>query len=119
MNFSFSDNLRLLTKKNFSKVIKKQHKICMSSMILFYSGNSIDHPRIGIAISKKNVKLAHERNRIKRLIRESFRYHKNDLYAMDFVLMITNEINCMDNSAIMTVLGILWSHHLIKCTQDY
>ncbi|WWP01345.1 MAG: ribonuclease P protein component [Candidatus Dasytiphilus stammeri] len=119
MNFSFSNNLRLLTHKHFYGVINKQHKICIFSMILYYYNNSLWHPRIGIAISKKNVKLAHERNRIKRLIRESFRYHKNDLCAMDLVLMVTNEINCMDNSAIMRGLGILWSHHLIKSAQDY
>ncbi|WWP00371.1 MAG: ribonuclease P protein component [Candidatus Dasytiphilus stammeri] len=119
MNFSFSDNLRLLTPKHFYRVINKQHKIYMFSMILFYMDNTLWHPRIGIAISKKNVKLAHERNRIKRLIRESFRYRKNDLCAMDFVLMVTKEINYMDNSAIMKGLRILWSHHLIKSVQDY
>jgi ribonuclease P protein component len=48
--------------------------------------NSLDYPRIGLAISKKNIKFSHQRNYIKRLIRESFRLRQNELPKMDFIV---------------------------------
>lgn len=43
--------------------------------------------RIGLTVAKKNVKRAHERNRIKRLTRESFRLRQHELPPMDFVVV--------------------------------
>ena len=43
--------------------------------------------RLGLAISKKHCKAATGRNRIKRLIRESFRQHQATLAGLDIVVM--------------------------------
>lgn len=42
-------------------------------LILFVWRNHLSHPRLGFALSKRCVALATRRNRIKRIIRESFR----------------------------------------------
>ncbi len=44
-------------------------------------------PRLGLAISKKVYKLAVDRNKAKRIARETFRTHKNDLNHWEFVVM--------------------------------
>ena len=51
----------------------------------------MDHPRLGIIIAKKNVKLAVERNRLKRQLRETFRKQRQVLPSLDIVLLAKTE----------------------------
>jgi len=43
--------------------------------------------RLGLAISKKHCRKATARNRIKRVTRESFRYHQEQLAGLDVVVI--------------------------------
>lgn len=69
--------------------------------------NTENTPRLGLAISKKKLRLAVDRNRIKRLARESFRtqLHGN---SVDIVLLARNPIINMDNTQILKQLNWLW-----------
>jgi ribonuclease P protein component len=49
--------------------------------------NEAQPPRLGLAISKKNCRRATTRNRIKRIIRESFREHQDALAGLDIVVI--------------------------------
>lgn len=49
--------------------------------------NNFHQARLGISISKKKIKKATKRNRIKRIIREAFRYNKNELQGMDIIVL--------------------------------
>lgn len=44
--------------------------------------------RLGIVVAKRNVKLAVERNKLKRLVRESFRMQQQNLNGLDVVVVI-------------------------------
>ncbi len=70
--------------------------------------NSLGHPRIGLTVAKKNVRRAHERNRIKRLTRESFRLRQHELPAMDFVVVTKKGVADLDNRALSEALEKLW-----------
>ena len=43
--------------------------------------------RLGLAISKKHCRLANRRNRIKRIVRESFRQHQHLIKGVDIVVI--------------------------------
>ena len=52
--------------------------------------NKERHARLGLAISKKACSKAARRNRIKRIVRESFRRHRAELGGVDVVVMATS-----------------------------
>ena len=49
--------------------------------------NKLTHARLGLAVAKKNAKRAVDRNRIKRIIRESFRLQIPQLGNWDIVVL--------------------------------
>jgi len=49
--------------------------------------NGHDYPRLGLAIGRKRIRRAVDRNKIKRLIRESFRQQREPLRGLDVVVM--------------------------------
>mgnify|MGYP002266967300 CR=1 FL=1 len=48
---------------------------------------NVPTPRLGLVISKKVHRLAVDRNRVKRIARETFRTHQHDLNHWEFVVM--------------------------------
>ena len=73
---------------------------------------------LGLAISKKNAKRAVERNRIKRLVRESFRTHMNDLKGLDVVVMNRRQTAQMDNATLARSLDSHWQKLMGLCVDS-
>jgi len=65
--------------------------------------------RLGLAISKKNAKRAVDRNRIKRIIRESFRLNLQTLPPIDMVVMAKPVTKNADNQQIFYSLEQHWN----------
>ena len=53
--------------------------------------NHLGYPRIGYSIPKRGTKLAFRRNRLKRLVKESFRLNAHQLPKMDLIVLVQNE----------------------------
>ena len=75
--------------------------------MFFCRKNDVGHPRLGLAVAKKNLPNAVDRNRVKRLIRESFRKQTCDK-GVDVVVLTRNPIINMDNTQIFKQLDWLW-----------
>lgn len=56
-------------------------------MSVLAAPNPLGYPRLGMAISRKVAPAAVTRNRVKRLVRESFRAHKDRLGGLDLVVI--------------------------------
>lgn len=109
---SFSKRARLLTSNEFIFVFQQPTRIKNTGIILFSRINELKYPRIGLVISKKYVKHAHERNRIKRHMRETFRINQHHLSSSDFILTLySKEILYLKNYLLIKELQKLWYHH--------
>jgi len=69
--------------------------------------NGRAYPRLGLAIGKKWVRRAVDRNKIKRLIRDSFRKHQNQLDGLDLVVMSRGN-GKTENSKVLSSLKLHW-----------
>jgi ribonuclease P protein component len=78
---------RLLSAAAVSRVFKKATRSRDKWFTVLYRANEKDVARLGLAISKKNCRYATGRNRIKRVVRESFRRHQASLSGLDMVVM--------------------------------
>lgn len=79
-----------------------------------YKDNGLGHARLGLAISKRVSKHAVERNRIKRLLRESFRRVRHRLPPVDLMVMAREQVTTMPGSQLLCELEALWSKLLAE-----
>ncbi|WP_075431627.1 ribonuclease P protein component [Buchnera aphidicola] len=107
-NYFFKKQSRLLSTLQFQIVYRKHVKVIKSEFIYLGRINGLNFPRLGISISKKKIKKSHDRNRIKRLIRESFRSKQNKLISMDIVIIVKKDLKLKDNKFIIHRLQNLW-----------
>jgi ribonuclease P protein component len=85
--YRFTTRNRLLDSRAFARVFDKAARSRDALFTVLYRDNDIEIARLGLAISKKNCRKATDRNRIKRIIRESFRHHGARLAGLDVVVL--------------------------------
>lgn len=87
--FCFGKHQRLLNSADFKTVfdspIKKIHS---DHCIAFVKYNDKDVPRLGLAITKKKLKQAVMRNKVKRAAKEVFRLNQHEITNIDLVLIV-------------------------------
>ncbi|MBL8200976.1 MAG: ribonuclease P protein component [Chromatiales bacterium] len=76
---------------------------------ILFRPNTLNHPRLGFAISKQKIRLAVGRNRLRRLVRESFRKRAAGLPPVDLVFLARDAITAATNGEIVTSLEKHWA----------
>lgn len=115
---NFSRELRLLTPTHFEYVFKNAIPSVSPQLTLLARFNESNNPRLGITLSKKRVKYAHDRNRIKRIIRESFRLQRQSFPNIDIVVVGKSGLDKMSNQEIFFLLGKLWKKLASRCEKS-
>jgi ribonuclease P protein component len=106
---SFSRDKRLLTPRQFKTVFDSPAaKVPGKNILLLARDNGLDLPRLGLVIGKKSVKLSVERNRLKRLLRESFRLNQPMLSGWDVVIVARKGLADQSNAELLQQFGKLW-----------
>ena len=70
--------------------------------------NGLRCPRLGMSIAARILRRAVDRNRLRRLIRESFRVHQLTLPPLDIVIGARAGVLTADNARLRSALEKLW-----------
>ncbi|GGG58990.1 ribonuclease P protein component [Pseudohongiella nitratireducens] len=105
----FGKERRLLTATDYQSVFNgASFRVSRRQILILANENPSGKTRIGLVIAKKHVRLAVQRNRLKRLTRESFRHHQQLLNGLDIVMLARGGLDKLDNDAVTNMLEQLW-----------
>jgi len=116
--FRFPRSARLSNRKEFKRVFECATKSVDQCFTVLFADNQQDHARLGMAITKKIVKRAVDRNRIKRMVRESFRLNQHRLGMVDIVVMARRNVLEKTNQQLFSSLDKHWSRLEDQCEKS-
>lgn len=113
--YAFPKSLRLLGSSDFQAVFDKSpFRASHQHLLILARPNSLDAPRLGLVIAKKYIRLAVERNRVKRLIRESFRHQQQYLTGLDVIVLARKGMGDLSNATLTEQLNHQWQRVIRK-----
>ena len=106
---SFGKARRLLNAKDYSRVFDgAEARASHKHLLLLARTNNEPGHRLGLVIAKKNVRLAVQRNRIKRVAREVFRNLPPSEPQLDVILLARRGLDQLDNTQLSSILRQQW-----------
>ena len=107
--YGFSTAVRLRCAADYKSVFDGALlKVHQPHFLFLAKRSELPNSRLGIVVAKKKVRRAHERNRVKRLARESFRLHQQQLDDLDIVVMPKAGIDTISNAELHLQLQNAW-----------
>ncbi len=96
---------RLKKPEEYDAVFSSNNRSSDKFFLFLAIKNNANIARLGLAVPKKNIPSAVERNRIKRIIRESFRSQKNRLKGRDVVVFVKKQFDTKKRAAKQTLIS--------------
>jgi ribonuclease P protein component len=80
--------------------------------------SGFSHPRLGLSVAARLIGTAVSRNRIKRVVRESFRLHQHELPNVDIVVNARAGAKSASNVELRSSLERHWQTVKKKCARS-
>jgi ribonuclease P protein component len=107
--YGYSTGVRLRCAADYKGVFDGAlFKVHQPHFLFLAKHSELPNSRLGLVVAKKKVRRAHERNRVKRLARESFRLHQPQLAQLDIVIMPKMGIDTVPNAELFQQLQFAW-----------
>jgi len=113
--FRFGADRRLKSKADFERVFQQSVRSTDALFTVLASPSDTGKARLGLAISVRAAGDAVSRNRVKRLVRESFRLNQGAMPPVDLVVMAKSGISSRSNQEIRVSLDTHWQRISRKC----
>ncbi|MBL10854.1 MAG: ribonuclease P protein component [Acidiferrobacteraceae bacterium] len=107
-------NRRLSCPAQFSSVLPSKFRSYDDLFSVVALKNGGEPSRLGISVSKRIAKRAVNRNRIKRVVRESFRKKQEDLLGLDLVAVAKSGASNSENTTMFDSLARHWQDVMRK-----
>ncbi len=104
----FRRAMRMNSPRDFSRVFRLGQRTGGGGLTVITTENTVGYPRLGLAVAKKHLKLASHRNRLKRVIRESFRCNQSEFNGIDIVVLSRADVVRRDMTQVKTALERHW-----------
>ena len=111
----FPATRRVLRKADFDVAFRQGRRLGDPLLSLVVRPNGFGHPRLGVALAAKVVGNAVARNRLRRIIRDSFRLAQHRLPAADLVVGARAGVRDAPAPRIRASLEVLWSKAVHAC----
>jgi ribonuclease P protein component len=106
---TFGKAKRLLDAHDYSRVFNSTDaKAFHNNLLLLARRNGGTGHRLGLVIAKKNVRLAVQRNRIKRISREFVRKEPHGI-SMDVIVLARRGLDQLDNAEMASLFERQWN----------
>jgi ribonuclease P protein component len=86
--YAYTPRQRLLKGTEFAAVFAARRYHRSRSYLIMSRPNELGHARLGMVVAKRQFRRAVDRNRMRRIIRETFRRHSAELPALDVVVKV-------------------------------
>jgi ribonuclease P protein component len=100
--------MRLCGARQFERVFKNGLRTRSEAFSVLARRNDLGVARLGLAIARKALSRAADRNRVKRRVRESFRAHQNELRGLDIVVVGRPHLRQLTPSELAGILETHW-----------
>ena len=114
----FGAALRLRSKLQFDAVYAGGRRLDDRFFALRVKANGLTHPRVGLAVAIKTAGSAVKRNRLRRLIKESFRLAQFDLPSVDVVVAAKFAASEAPATSLRDSLATLWKRVASTCASS-
>ncbi|MFU8797656.1 MAG: ribonuclease P protein component [Gammaproteobacteria bacterium] len=104
----FSRRSRLLTPHDYKAVFDAACRVAGPHMAMLAKLNELGYSRLGLVVSKKQIPTAVARNRVKRMIRESFRLQQEKLAGLDIVVIAYKALAGLESPALHLAVDKQW-----------
>lgn len=103
----FPRRVRMLTGADYQRVFSDAGRQRGRNLTLLYRRSETGEARLGLAIGKRHVKRATDRNRIKRIAREAFRQRRDTLPPVDIIVLARGGAAGCDSRSLRAELDTL------------
>ncbi len=105
---AFGKNRRLLKSSDYTEVFDNNSvRVAHPNLLILSQPNGTETSRLGLVIGKKNVPTAVARNKIKRVVRETFRLTELPV-AVDLVFLARKDLGKLSSAELAALIRQSW-----------